>query len=126
MISVKGLCPAHLLQALHAQAWPGPDIEFGKLTLPMAVEFILWHHPALRELGEFPEYMHWDYVNNRPLKIIIDRGTLHGEERFDRDAPGGPGTCARVIEELRKVPEAQSTAAAFRAWREWRDAVSKR
>ena len=43
--------------------------------------------------------VHLDYVCGRPLKVVLDvrAKELHRADLYDRDAPGGPGTAARVV-----------------------------
>lgn len=115
MIDVKGLCPAHILCILYANT--RGRVNTGELSLAAALEFILGRHWLLVKAGQLPTTFRWDYVYGRPIKVEIDSdGNLHFEHLYDRDAPGGPGTCARLIEVLRRLPCAQDMSEALRQW----------
>lgn len=47
----------------------------------------------------------FDYVQGRPVKVTLRGDELHGEWLYDRDAPGGEGSCARIVAQLKAKAE---------------------
>lgn len=47
------------------------------------------------------EDLYLDYVAGRPIKVILRDNSLLHARLYDRDAPGGEGTCARIVAALR-------------------------
>jgi hypothetical protein len=120
VINVSGLCPARLLQALQNNARPGSQADRGPMTLAEALEYIV-HSALIVNATELHMAFRWDYVYGRPIKVVIDNdGQLTREELYDRDAPGGPGTCKKIVEELRRDPSARDIDTAMKEWRRMR------
>lgn len=112
MIDITGLRPSRVLQALYNNT---PALGMGVLhdlgrdmSEPEAMEEIIARSASM-------DRWVFDWVRGRPIKIaIVDRSSgsaraatdmVIGDERlYDRDAPSGTGTCARVIAALRADP----------------------
>lgn len=54
-------------------------------------------------VGPKPGVLRFDYLNGRPIKVDIggDRIDELGVRLYERDCPGGIGTLARLVEEIR-------------------------
>lgn len=116
MISVKKLNGAVLLQKLHENAGKMP-YDQGEITVAKALDFIMREAQKQIKRGVIPNGFSWDYVYFRPIKVVIDKhGNLTGEELYDRDAPGGPGTCARIVAELHNDARAQDPSTGYKEW----------
>lgn len=99
-IDIKGLSEAAVIAALHNGTRP---LGFGKLhdlgrdmTLEEAQSVVDWADKGTGQLR-------FDYVQGRPLKVIIERGAglLHRPDLYDMDCPTGDGSCANIIDRLR-------------------------
>ncbi len=70
VLDVKGLCPAHILQTLHAHAKRASGVDYGDLTLEDALEHILFVALINGSVGILQTRFEWDYVMGRPIKWI--------------------------------------------------------
>lgn len=109
-INIEGIDRVRLLQALHNNT---EAIGMGKLrdigrdmTYAEAAEFL--DGCATITIGGQPTVM-FDYVHGRPIKVQFSETHLHRADLYDRDAPGGDGTAARLVEELRSPQNAQKS-----------------
>jgi hypothetical protein len=104
-IDVTGLCPFELLARLHNATQPlgaGWLHARGDIDAASAKEW----------LEENPRYVSpraWtvDYVHGRPVKVFVSETPehlveLHRADLYDRDAPGGEGSAARIVEQMRQ------------------------
>lgn len=107
-IDIKGLDRAELLQALHAGTRAvgfGMLHDRGPLTVEECRDIIAGgrgpdHNPDLA--GIDGSAVRFDYVAGRPIKVTFEGGELRNAWLYDRDAPTGEGTCARIVEEIRR------------------------
>lgn len=98
-IDVSGIDEGELLAALHNATEPrglGYIHARGDMTPEEGRQFIESDATRMAKGG-----WHADYVHGRPVKVSVRDGRLYGALVYDRDAPGGPGSCARVVEGLR-------------------------
>jgi hypothetical protein len=99
-IDIKGIDRAELLAALYNGTRP---VGLGRLSAgalePMTAK------QARQELEDAERsidgtHITFDYVRGRPIKVDFAGDTLLRPDLYDRDA-GGPGTCERIVAELR-------------------------
>ena len=98
-LNIEGLDRAELLAALHNGTRALGLGALHDLGRPMTRE------EAQREIDAraLPNGdVRFDYVQGRPIKVAFRGGELLHERLFDRDAPGGDGSCSRIIEKLRE------------------------
>lgn len=95
-IDISGIDKAKLLAALHNGTAP-QGLGFlqarGQMNETEAKQFIT----TTRADG----IIHLDYVQGRPIKVTLDGNTLRRASLYDRDAPGGAGSCQRIVDSLR-------------------------
>lgn len=132
MIDIKGLDRAELLVALHAGTRAlglGVLHDRGAISYEAAKELCgmggkvpnangldggtsvdMSSVPGVTTLERPKDVVNFDYVQGRPLKVSFRGDELHGEWLYDRDAPGGPGSCERIVAELKKKASAGRAA----------------
>lgn len=102
-LDVTGIDRAELLTALvNGTVPPGGLRNPAFLAALLAGSFTL--EKAREMLATKPPGEKWrfDYVDGRPLKVTFDGNLLLRPDLYDRDAPGGDGSCARIVAELRE------------------------
>ena len=105
-INVAGIDRAELLAALHNgtkvlgmgrfQAL-GRDITVSEAREALNNEGTPDYPMRRFKPGEFD----FDYFYGKPLKVRVVGDLLYGAGRYDRDAPGGEGSCQKIIDSLR-------------------------
>lgn len=100
-LDITGIDHAELLAALYngtRAVGLGFLHDVGKMTVVVAREI-------LEERGRLafpPGRLRFDYVLGRPIKVGLQGNLLQRPDLYDCDAPGGPGSCARIVEALRQ------------------------
>ena len=101
-IDITGIDKARLLAALHNNTRAvgmGFLNDIGRdLTDEEAAE-IVREHAAFS--GPEGAWVSFDYVMGRPIKVSFRGDLLVRPDLYDRDAPGGEGTCQRIVDSLR-------------------------
>jgi hypothetical protein len=98
-LSIKGIDRPLLLAALHdgtAAVGMGVWSDLGRSMSREEAE------QAIAERSGRGEEISFDYVHGRPIKVCFIGDELRGERLYDRDCPTGDGSCARIVEGLRK------------------------
>lgn len=96
-IDINGIDKAKLLAALHNNTRAlgmGFLHDKGPMSEEEAREIIASCDNGL-------SIMWFDYVRGRPLKVGLKEGELLRADLYDRDAPGGEGSCQRIVDSLR-------------------------
>lgn len=93
-VNIKGLPKAAVLKALHDGTRP---LRMGWLQAKQE----LTPAEAEKDVEQRKGNLRFDYYYGRPLKVDIS-GDEFDPWLYDRDAPNGGSSAAKVIEELRK------------------------
>lgn len=105
-INIKGLDKAVVLAVLFNASVPRGVgfLQRGSGSQDMSIE----HARVLIDSSSDKQTLQYDYVLERPLKVAIG-GDEFDPRGFDRNN-GGPGSALRVIDRLREVARADTSA----------------
>lgn len=112
VIDIKGIDRADLLMALHAgtrSVGSGVLHDRGNLTREQALDILNGGrgqstNPDLPKfiVDKLPQEIRFDYIAGRPIKVSFKGDELHYSRLYDRDAPGGDGSCQKIVDRVRE------------------------